>query len=143
MPTPREELANLLRESRIEAGYRSHAEIREQAAQVAPWSAGRRAPPNPVPSDDVLADWAQLTGADLGKLQDLVKRIRLGPPKMVVPGEVIETRPTVICWFAALLIPRLWPRNAAHRSRPDSALLFSSMPCAPKRYRGRRPGNVS
>ncbi len=124
MPAPREELANLLRESRIRAGYRSHAAFAKKLHKSRPVISKAESPANPVPSDDVLAGWAEITGVPLDKLQELAQRVRLGPPAWFLPWEVIEARASVICWFAALLIPGLLQTEAYARAvlgwKPDS-----------------------
>jgi hypothetical protein len=78
-----------------------------------------------VPSDDVLADWAEVTGADIGIVKDLAHRASSRPAQWFVPWEVIEARATVICWFAALLMPGLVQTEAYARAalgwKPDSA----------------------
>lgn len=124
MPTPREELANLLRESRITAGYKSHAAFAKMLHKSRPVVSKAESPINPVPSDDVLTGWVEITGLSRDRLKDLVTRIRLGPPTWFVPWGVIEARATVICWFAALLIPGLLQTEGYARAvlawKPDS-----------------------
>lgn len=125
MPTPREDLANFLRDSRITAGYRSQAEFAKQLHKSRPVVTRAESPLNPVPSDDVLADWADVTGADVGIVRDLANRAVSRPAGWFVPWEVIEARATVIWLFSALLIPGLLQIEAYARAvlgwKPDSA----------------------
>jgi hypothetical protein len=124
MPTPREELATLLQESRIAAGYRSQGAFAKRLHKSRPVVSRAESPVNPVPSDDVLADWAGLTGLDEDTVKDLAHRARSRPAQWFVPWEVIEASATVICWFAALLMPGLLQTEAYARAvlawKPDS-----------------------
>jgi hypothetical protein len=125
MPTPREELANILRESRIKAGYKSHGAFAKVLLKSRPVVSKAESPINPVPSDDVLAAWIDITGVDRATVKDLVQRIRLGPPAWFVPWEFIEARATIIWMFSALLVPGLLQTEAYARAvlgwKPDSA----------------------
>jgi hypothetical protein len=64
-------------------------------------------PLNPVPADDVLAAWAEITGVDIDIVKDLVHRVLSRPAGWFVPWEVIEKRATVIRWFSLMLMPGL------------------------------------
>ncbi len=116
MPTPREELANLLRDARIKAGYRSHGAFAKRLHKSRPVISKAESPSNPVPSDDVLMGWAELTSADLDLLKDLAERARAHPAQWFMPWEVIEARASVIRWFSLTLMPGLVQAESYARS---------------------------
>ena len=63
MTTPREQLANMLRQSRIDAGYGSHAAPARKLNVSRPVVSKAENASQPVPSDAVLAAWAGGHGA--------------------------------------------------------------------------------
>jgi transcriptional regulator with XRE-family HTH domain len=106
--TPREQLAGLLRKSRVDAGYASHGALARKLNVSRPVVTQAENPAHPVPSDAVLAAWAGATGAGLDVLADLAQRARSGPPGWFAKwADDIEARATLIRWFEPLLIPGL------------------------------------
>jgi transcriptional regulator with XRE-family HTH domain len=80
MTTPREDLANLLREARIATGYGSQAALAKRLHVSRPLINRAESPTRLVPSDALLTAWAGVTGAPLGKLLELAERVRNGTP---------------------------------------------------------------
>jgi transcriptional regulator with XRE-family HTH domain len=80
MATPREQLASLLRQARLEVGFESHGALARKLNVSRPVVTKAENPAHPVPSDAVLAAWAGATGAGLDVLTDLAQRARSGPP---------------------------------------------------------------
>ena len=57
MPTPREQLANMLRQSRLDAGFESHGALAKRLNVSRPVVTRAENAAHPVPSDAVLAAW--------------------------------------------------------------------------------------
>ena len=125
MATPREQLAEVLRKSRIDAGYGSHGALARKLSVSRPVVTKAENPVHPVPSDAVLAAWAGVTGAGLDVLTDLAQRARTGPPGWFAKWADIEARASLIRWFEPLLIPGLLQVESYARAvlawKPDSA----------------------
>jgi transcriptional regulator with XRE-family HTH domain len=65
MATPREQLADMLRQSRIDAGYGSHGALARKLNVSRPVITKAENAAHPVPSDALLAAWAGATGVPL------------------------------------------------------------------------------
>src|SRR6266567_3937186 len=125
MATPPEQLAEVLRKSRIDAGYASHGALARKVNVSRPVITKAENPAHPVPSDAVLAAWAGATGAGLDVLTDLAQRARSGPPGWFAKWADIEARASLIRWFEPLLVPGLLQVESYARAvlawKPDSA----------------------
>lgn len=125
MATPREQLAGMLRKSRIDAGYASHGALARKLSVSRPVVTKAENPVHPVPSDAILAAWAGVTGAGLDVLIDLAQRAKTGPPGWFAKWADIETRATMIRWFEPLLVPGLLQTESYARAvltwKPESA----------------------
>jgi hypothetical protein len=64
-------------------------------------------PREPVPRDELIEPWADVTGADKAELLELAKRARNPRNWFAVWGDDFEQRATLLREFAALLIPGL------------------------------------
>lgn len=124
MATPREQLAEVLRKSRIDAGYESHGALARKLNVSRPVVTKAENPAHPVPSDAILAAWAGATGAGLDVLTDLAQRARSGPPGWFAKWADIEARASLIRWFEPLLVPGLIQTESYARAvlawKPDS-----------------------
>jgi hypothetical protein len=122
--TPREQLAEVLRKSRIDAGYESHGALARKLNVSRPVVTKAENPAHPVPSDAILAAWAGATGAGLDVLTDLAQRARSGPPGWFAKWADIEARASLIRWFEPLLVPGLIQTESYARAvlawKPDS-----------------------
>jgi transcriptional regulator with XRE-family HTH domain len=78
VPTPREQLADVLRQSRLAAGYESHGALAKRLNVSRPVVSKAENPGHPVPSDTVLAAWAGVTGVAADVLTDLAQRAKSG-----------------------------------------------------------------
>ena len=76
MPTPREQLASILKQSRVEAGFDSHGVLAKRLNVSRPVVSKAENPAQPVPSDALLAAWAGVTGVPLDSLTDLARRAK-------------------------------------------------------------------
>src|SRR5580698_5167614 len=125
MTTPREQLADILRKSRIDAGYASHGALARKLNVSRPVITKAENAAHPVPSDAVLAAWAGATGAGLDVLADLARRARSGPPGWFAKWADIEARASLIRWFEPLLVPGLLQVESYARAvlgwKPDGA----------------------
>jgi hypothetical protein len=124
MVTPREQLAEVLRKSRIDAGFESHVALARKLNVSRPVVTKAENPAHPVPSDAILAAWAGATGAGLDVLIDLAQRARSGPPGWFAKWADIEARASLIRWFEPLLVPGLIQTESYARAvlawKPDS-----------------------
>jgi transcriptional regulator with XRE-family HTH domain len=122
--TPREQLAEVLRKSRIDAGYESHGALARKLNVSRPVVTKAENPAHPVPSDAILAAWAGATGAGLDVLTDVAQRARSGPPGWFAKWADIEARASLIRWFEPLLVPGLIQIESYARAvlawKPDS-----------------------
>ena len=66
--TPREQLAETLRQARLDAGYPSHGALAKRLNVSRPVVTRAENPAHPCPSDAVLAAWAGATGVGLDTL---------------------------------------------------------------------------
>ena len=126
MTTPREQLANVLRRARLDAGYESHGAFARRLNVSRPVVSKAENPGSPVPSDAVLAAIAGATGAGLDELAKLAQQARSGPPGWFAGwSDDIEARASVIRWFEPSLVPGLIQTEAYARAvlswKPESA----------------------
>lgn len=126
MATPREQLANVLRQARLDAGYESHAALARRLNVSRPVVSKAENASSPAPSDAVLAAIAGATGAGLDELAKLARQARSGPPGWFAgwTGD-IEAGASVIRWFEPSLVPGLVQTEAYARAvlswKPESA----------------------
>jgi transcriptional regulator with XRE-family HTH domain len=107
MATAREQLADMLRQSRIEAGYGSHGALARKLNVSRPVITKAENAAHPVPSDAILAAWAGVTGAPLDTLIELAHRAKSGTPDWFMSYRQAEAQAqTLRCW-APLVIPGL------------------------------------
>jgi transcriptional regulator with XRE-family HTH domain len=125
MPAPREQLANMLRQARIAAGYSSHAKLAEKMTVSRSVISKAESRVLDIPSDDTLALYAKHTGASLAVLTDLAVKARSAPQGWFVTWTDIESRATLIRWFEQALVPGLLQTESYARAvlswKPDSA----------------------
>ena len=62
VPTPREQLATVLKQSRLDAGCESHGSLAKRLNVSRPVVSKAENPAQPVPFDGLLAAWAGATG---------------------------------------------------------------------------------
>jgi transcriptional regulator with XRE-family HTH domain len=126
MATPREQLANILRQARLDAGYGSHGALARRLNVSRPVVSKAENPSSPTPSDAVLAAIAGATGAGLDELTKLAQQARSGPPGWFAGWtDDIEASASVIRWFEPSLVPGLIQTEAYARAvlswKPESA----------------------
>lgn len=105
MPTPREQLANILRQSRLDAGYESHGALAKRLNVSRPVVTRAENAAHPVPSDAVLAAWAGATGAALDTLTDLAQRAKSGTPEWFMSYRQAEADASILRCWSPVLVP--------------------------------------
>jgi transcriptional regulator with XRE-family HTH domain len=99
MATAREELADVLRQSRIDAGFDSHGALARKLNVSRPVVSRAENASHPVPSDAVLAAWAGATGVGLDVLMELAGRAKSGTPDwFMVYRQAEAAADTLRCW---------------------------------------------
>lgn len=107
MGTPREQLAELLKKSRLDAGYDTHGALAEALTVTRSVVSKAENPRMPIPSKELLAGWAGVTGVSLDKLTDLAKRAKSGTPEWFIPYRLAEAEATTIRCWGPLVVPGL------------------------------------
>jgi transcriptional regulator with XRE-family HTH domain len=105
--TPREQLANVLRQSRLDAGYDSHGTLAKKLNVSRPVITRAENAAHPVPSDAVLAAWAGVTGVALDTLTDLARRAKSGTPDWFMSYRQAEAQASILRCWSPLLVPGL------------------------------------
>lgn len=105
MPTPREQLAAILRQARLDAGYESHGALAKKLNVSRPVVTRAENAAHPVPSDAVLAAWAGATGAALDNLTDLAQRAKSGTPEWFMNYRQAEAQASILRCWSPLLVP--------------------------------------
>jgi len=125
VPTPREQLASVLRQARIDAGYKSHNALARVLNVSRPVVSKAESPAQAAPSDAVLKSWAEATGVGLDVLTELAQRVGNSSSRWFVKWTHIEARATLIRWFEPLLVPGLIQTENYARAiltwKPESA----------------------
>lgn len=99
MSTPREQLAELLKKSREDAGHGTQTAFARHAHLSRSVISRAENPDQPAPTPEVLEAYAEYTNADLPDLEDLVKRANSGTPEWFIPYKHAEAEATMIrCW---------------------------------------------
>lgn len=105
MPTPREQLADILRQSRLDAGYESHGALAKRLNVSRPVVTKAENAAHPVPSDAMLASWAGATGAALDTLTDLAQRAKSGTPDWFMSYRQAEADASILRCWSPVLVP--------------------------------------
>jgi transcriptional regulator with XRE-family HTH domain len=107
MTTPREDLANMLRDARVGAGIGSQAALAQRLHVSRPLINRAESPTQPLPSDAVLTAWAGVTGCPVDKLLELAERVRNGTPDWFMDYAIAEANATMLRSWSPLLVPGL------------------------------------
>jgi transcriptional regulator with XRE-family HTH domain len=99
MSTAREQLADLLKRARLDAGIGSQEALAEKIKVSRPQISKAESPTQPVPSDALLIAIAGVTGAPQDELLALAKQARGGAPAWFLPYKNAESVATALrCW---------------------------------------------
>jgi transcriptional regulator with XRE-family HTH domain len=107
VPTPREQLAIVLKQSRLDAGFDSHGALANRLNVSRPVISKAENPAQPAPSDALLAAWAGATGAPLDQFTDLTRRAKSGTPEWFMSYRAAEAQATTLRFWGPLVIPGL------------------------------------
>ena len=107
MPTPREQLATILKQARLDAGCESHGSLAKRLSVSRPVVSKAENPAQPIPSDALLAAWAGATGAPLDRLTELAQRAKSGTPEWFMPYRQAEAQATTLRCWGPLVVPGL------------------------------------
>jgi transcriptional regulator with XRE-family HTH domain len=116
MATPREQLADLLRQARLSAGYGSHAAFAKHLHVSRSVVTKAESASHPSPTDGLLAAWAGATGVPLDKLTGLARQARSGIPDWFVPWLVPESSATLLRCWAPTVFPGLFQTESYARA---------------------------
>lgn len=105
--TPREELARMLRESRLASGHNSQDSFARAMNVTRTVITKAESPNQAVPSAEVLTSWAGATHADKKELDGIVKRCRTGMPEWFMPYFEAESVATYHRFWGPLVVPGL------------------------------------
>lgn len=103
--TPREDLADLLRQSREDVGFGSQGALAKRLHVSRPTINRAENPIGPIPKDDLLTAWAGATGVPLDQLTDLAARARSGTPEWFMPYLGAESTATMIRCWSPMIVP--------------------------------------
>jgi transcriptional regulator with XRE-family HTH domain len=120
--TPREQLAETLRQARLDAGYESRGALAKRINVSRPVVSRAENAAHPVPSDAVLAAWAGATGVALDTLTDLAQRAKSGTPDWFMSYRQAEAEATTLRFWGPLVVPGLLQIESyarAHEQSPD------------------------
>lgn len=117
VPTPREQLAEALKQARLDAGYDSHGTLARKLNVSRPVISKAENPAQPVPSHPLLASWAGATGAGLDRLTDLAKRAKIGTPDWFMPYAAAEAEATSLRFWGPLVVPGLLQTDGYTRAQ--------------------------
>lgn len=112
MSTPREQLAELLRKSREDAGYRTQGALAKKLHVSRPTVNRAENPLGAIPSDELLEGWSGATGMPLTQLTSLAKRCRSGTPEWFMPYLGAESTATMIRCWSPMIVPGLLQTEA-------------------------------
>jgi transcriptional regulator with XRE-family HTH domain len=105
MATAREQLADMLRQARVDAGYGSHGALARKLNVSRPVVTKAENAAHPVPSDAILAAWAAVTGVPLEPLTELARRAKSGTPDWFMSYRQAESAATILRCWSPLLVP--------------------------------------
>jgi transcriptional regulator with XRE-family HTH domain len=105
VPTPREQLADVLRQSRLDAGHGSHGALARKLNVSRPVVSRAENAAHPVPSDAILAAWAGATGVALDTLTDLAQRAKSGTPEWFMSYRQAEAEARILRCWSPIVVP--------------------------------------
>jgi transcriptional regulator with XRE-family HTH domain len=105
--TPREQLADVLRKARLDAGFGSHAALARVLNVTRSTVSKAENAHHRVPGDALLISWAGATGLGSDALVDLAKRCRLGTLPWFQRWRDVEAFARTLALWSPVLVPGL------------------------------------
>jgi transcriptional regulator with XRE-family HTH domain len=105
MTSPREQLANLLKQARVDAGYASHLALAKKIHMSRSLVAKAESPTQPLPSGPTLDAWHDVTEVDLAACRELVKRAKSGNDEWFMPYRASEAKAETLRYWNPDLVP--------------------------------------
>lgn len=127
MSTHRETLAQALKKARIDAGFRSQADLAKALHIDRSAITKAESPSQALPTPDLVAAWAGKTGANPGDLTELLKRCRSGTPEWFMSYLDAESKATLIRLWDTVHVPGLAQTESYARA------VLSRYPHSPER----------
>jgi transcriptional regulator with XRE-family HTH domain len=125
LAAPREQLADVLRQARIDAGYPTQRDLAKRLNVSRPVITRAENPREVVPSPALLTAWVKATNAPAAVINDYATRARSPKSWFARWADDFEQRATMIRWFEPLLIPGLLQTEGYARAtfawKPNSA----------------------
>lgn len=116
MATPREQLADALRQARQDAGFTSHHQLAKVLNVSRSVLSRAENPREGVPSDNLITSIAHATNADVEALLKLAKRARSPRSFFAKWAEDFESRATMLRLFELSLVPGQFQTEAYARA---------------------------
>jgi transcriptional regulator with XRE-family HTH domain len=110
----------------LDAGFDSHNKLAKKLNLSRPAISKAESPSQAIPSDALLAAWADATGKSVEEFTSIVHRAKSGAPEWFVPYRIAEQEATMIRLWAPLVIPGLLQTPAYARA------LLSARPRTPE-----------
>lgn len=127
MSTHRENLAQALKHARIDAGFRSQAELAKALHIDRSAITKAESPSQALPTPELVDAWAEKTGASPDELADLLKRCRSGTPEWFMSYLDAESKATLIRLWDTVHFPGLVQTESYARA------VLSRYPHSPER----------
>jgi len=103
--TPREELADKLRQARLAAGYGSHGALAKALHVSRSVITKAESAIHPVPGDQLVTAWAAVTDVSAEPLILLSARVKSGTPEWFMPFRQAEAEATLLRYWQPLIVP--------------------------------------
>jgi transcriptional regulator with XRE-family HTH domain len=116
VPTPREDLAKMLKESRLQAGFSSHGALARRLSVSRPLISKAENPGQALPSKELIIAWAGVTGAPLDMLMDYARRAKSGTPEWFMPYLVAEANANFLRCWSPIVVPGIAQTTAYMRA---------------------------
>ena len=116
MATPRKQLADLLRQARLAAGFSTQSALAKRMNVTRTVISKAESPTQPVPSDAMLAAWAEATGVPPEKFTELAQRAKSGTPEWFMPYQRAEAEAHTLRSWAPVVVPGLLQCESYARS---------------------------
>jgi transcriptional regulator with XRE-family HTH domain len=116
MGTPREDLAEKLRDARVNAGYGSQGALAKRLTVSRSLITKAESATHPVPSDQLLTAWAGITGVPAKPLLEQAERIKSGTPEWFMPFRQAEAEAVMLRYWSPIVMPGIAQTRAYMRA---------------------------